>query len=1163
MSYTDHYSWFPVPSAPGPFDTDGGDLEQQYATTTTPFIIDPYYPLPEPTVPSSFYHGGFSENLPLSTNSGLQVDPILDVAANNISQASGITEEPTVACTPMATYSSVFMQGTHMLSNSIINNPIMIDGNIDKSYTDREMMKLLEQKAMVDATFDSCARQYTAPHCHSETRVPLREKATAWIEDINREEPLFWLYGPAGAGKSAIAQFLMEYCAKHDFLAAGLFLSRANKRNDASRIIPSLVHQLALAFTPYRKLVTHLLENNPSILHKRMSIQFDQLIDKPATIFKAADSQGRPKPVLLLLDGLDECDNEAAQREIIQLILPFSIKCKTQRIPLVWIVTSRPEWQIVSTFDDFDSELRREELLMDTPEARRDVAIVLRDGFTRIRKKYSDAFSADDEWPTDTQLHLINSAASGNMLLASIVVDFVDNDDPPGNLDQCLKFFEGKLTSNERNPFDPLAAFYRGVLLGIPPTLLRKTLLILYFEILARENGVTASSVLEIASFFLIDQATFYNCMRRLRSVLCVPSPTDTESLERYRGIEFSHASFSDYLKVSLQAGNFGFPETDVHEDIRARCIQWYIVLTDIKLGRRSVDYLSNKLFEHQIRYATPIENRTARTQPFWPRDHQLLSTYASLVSSWGASLVQYSPSSVDYDFSAFYFYPIDKELEDVHAASIIRDIQWSPVLGYFFLGIGPKTALVVACPGLMNGSLYWQQSSRKIEDRYSSQLGVEGRYLLYRLITTTQDQCDQNQTGELAGRDTVSDSSLACTVVSFIYNSPHCNPTMRLKVVIDAISATNDSTNIIQRLSRAIFLEIPREIFRAARQILAFFICCEASEEEARMVHSQDLANFLELDLEIMHKALHWLSPFIYWWSPSCQPQSIFMEMHIIHFNLHREQFVSHWSVSNQWKEIGHDPFFCLDEEACIQIFEAWTRGVSRSLKEGLDFFPNSPYMDDFDFLLQGWSAIYSIHTSRGFTRVLNALSEFPFCRLIRHGSPFGELMLRDCTGFSELVYRLSDPYTSGNIIRTQPICEMDELLLKRFEKELELWDYEYEFAEFPMTRLALSEDVRFGLVSLCPEDPSSPEKCGEDPESSEAFHIFFLGYGENTCLITMFPLETWDEVKNGGMSESQKDVQRDEVKEGIQEKIDNDCRYRDPPRGPWSWNMSVNQTE
>lgn len=230
-------------------------------------------------------------------------------------------------------------------------------------------MKRLEKKALVDATYNSAARHYTAPECHPCTRVPLRKKIVAWLLNIDREQRLLWLYGPAGVGKSAIAQSLMEYCAKHGILSVGIFLSRVNKRDDPNRIIPSFTHQLATAHPVYRRAITNVLSNDPTILEKRMADQFEQLIDKPVNVLVDDGPNMRPRPILFLIDGLDECNTESAQREFISLVTSFTLKCKLRCLPFACVITSRPEWQIVSTFNQLDPSVKvlREELSDEYP----------------------------------------------------------------------------------------------------------------------------------------------------------------------------------------------------------------------------------------------------------------------------------------------------------------------------------------------------------------------------------------------------------------------------------------------------------------------------------------------------------------------------------------------------------------------------------------------------------------------------------------------------------------------------------------------------------------------------------------------------------------------------------------------------------------------------
>ncbi|KAF5347977.1 hypothetical protein D9756_010168 [Leucocoprinus leucothites] len=506
-------------------------------------------------------------------------------SSNGISLTSSVSNS-------IAPNTSLF-SGAHHFT---VNNPIMVAN--DRPEIERKMLKLLKKNAMADGTYDSAARHYTAPRCHHNTRISLRERLVDWLLNMGREESLFWLYGPAGVGKSAIAQYIMEYCAQQGFPAAGLFLSRANKHDDPNRIIPSLAYQLALAYPTYRQRISDILSMDSTILEKRLPLQFQRLIDEPADALRRIENSNvKPRPALLLLDGLDECSAHEAQRELIESFTSFASSVKARQLPFVCIVTSRPEWQIVSIFNapDLTSGVWQEELPMDTPEACQDVSVVLRDGFRHIKNKHSDAFSADVEWPTRTDVQMIESVASGNMLFASLVVTFVDDDHPTTQLELCLKSLQGKLTSDERNPFDPLAALYRGLLLSIPPTLLHTALLVLYFQLLVSESALPYLSLDEIsaqaiANFFSIEQAAFYGSLKRLRSVLSIPLPTDASR----KCLVFSHTTFADYVKVAVQMGYFGLHEVDALTEIRVACIKWHQFLVGRGAGK---DFSGSMLF--------------------------------------------------------------------------------------------------------------------------------------------------------------------------------------------------------------------------------------------------------------------------------------------------------------------------------------------------------------------------------------------------------------------------------------------------------------------------------------------------------------------------------------------------------------------------------------
>ncbi|KAF8066467.1 hypothetical protein FPV67DRAFT_1417372, partial [Lyophyllum atratum] len=85
--------------------------------------------------------------------------------------------------------------------------------------------------------------RYPPPKCHPGTREPILKEVYEWIENsvMTKVGSLMWLHGPAGAGKSAIAQTVAETCAERGQLAASFFFSRGSYRRDTITF-PGLVY---------------------------------------------------------------------------------------------------------------------------------------------------------------------------------------------------------------------------------------------------------------------------------------------------------------------------------------------------------------------------------------------------------------------------------------------------------------------------------------------------------------------------------------------------------------------------------------------------------------------------------------------------------------------------------------------------------------------------------------------------------------------------------------------------------------------------------------------------------------------------------------------------------------------------------------------------------
>ena len=66
------------------------------------------------------------------------------------------------------------------------------------------------------------------------------------MKKIDDDTFIMWLYGAAGAGKSAIAQTIAELCEEYKILLASFFFFRADSlRSNSKQLVATIAHQIA------------------------------------------------------------------------------------------------------------------------------------------------------------------------------------------------------------------------------------------------------------------------------------------------------------------------------------------------------------------------------------------------------------------------------------------------------------------------------------------------------------------------------------------------------------------------------------------------------------------------------------------------------------------------------------------------------------------------------------------------------------------------------------------------------------------------------------------------------------------------------------------------------------------------------------------------------
>ncbi|KAG7424573.1 hypothetical protein Forpi1262_v014573 [Fusarium oxysporum f. sp. raphani] len=200
------------------------------------------------------------------------------------------------------------------------------------------------------ASFDSHAEEHK-PTCLPDTRGELLKEIDRWIDDP-KSKTIFWLNGMAGTGKSTISRTVARARAKRGDLGASFFFKRGEvDRDNLNKLMPTLAYQLALSIPGVAFFIKKTLDANPAIVGDFVKEQFEKLIQEPLS--KAAATATTPSSVVMVIDALDECDQEAD----IRLLINIFSQAKTARPQLRVFLTSRPELPIRLGFSEVQGRL--------------------------------------------------------------------------------------------------------------------------------------------------------------------------------------------------------------------------------------------------------------------------------------------------------------------------------------------------------------------------------------------------------------------------------------------------------------------------------------------------------------------------------------------------------------------------------------------------------------------------------------------------------------------------------------------------------------------------------------------------------------------------------------------------------------------------------------
>ncbi|RKK31227.1 hypothetical protein BFJ66_g15942 [Fusarium oxysporum f. sp. cepae] len=455
------------------------------------------------------------------------------------------------------------------------------------------------------ASFDSHAEEHN-PTCLPNTRKELLREIDSWIVNPS-SKIIFWLNGMAGTGKSSfeidrpidlidsinrfdfdfdrsiragsesiytidfeawgkstVSRTVARSRSKQGDLGASFFFKRGETdRGNLTKFVPTVARQLAWSIPGVAFFIKKALDANSAIVGDFVKEQFEKLIQEPLS--KAAATATTPSSVVMVIDALDECDQEAD----IRLLINIFSQAKTLRPHLRVFLTSRPELPIRLGFSEVQGSYQ-DLVLHEIPAqiVEHDIVVFLNDEFKKIRHDFNmtveDERKLPPDWPGRPTVQRLAQMAVPLFIFAATVCRFIGDRrrSPQSRLQSVL----GHGKRGSRSQLDQTyAPILRSQITSLPKE--EREEIIKDFRVIVGSIVTLASPLSVVALSCLIDAPpeVVGERLDALHSVLSIP-------LERTIPVRLLHLSFRDYLMT--EESEFQVDERDTHQSLAKHCLR-------------------------------------------------------------------------------------------------------------------------------------------------------------------------------------------------------------------------------------------------------------------------------------------------------------------------------------------------------------------------------------------------------------------------------------------------------------------------------------------------------------------------------------------------------------------------------------------------------------
>ena len=403
--------------------------------------------------------------------------------------------------------------------------------------------------------------------CDPGTRVDLIAKIEQWVNGSDERAATCWLSGPAGYGKSALAQTVAErYTKEGRLLGCFFFLRGAGERSRLSCLIPTLAHQVSLSVPAVKPFLEKALGDEPALLGPTVSLahQFQKLIVESihSTTSKVPsfevfsrltkqeqEQEQEQKQKIFVIDALDECSDKAEMADFIDVLL--NAFPERSYLPFRILLTSRVEEHIRKKFVHAEARFLYH-LDLENFDARSDIQVYFKRAFACILHENCQMMRRIPKpWPSAKDLTELLDKAGSSFAFAMTLIQFVGGHSMPHKALQ-------QLLESGADGLDPL---YKQVLSSASGTAALQDIL---GTIMILEDK---QSIPFISSLLNLEYEEVIHELLGVQSIIKIPGDDD-------QPIMLYHTSLWDFLTLKSRSDQYFIDPPLQHLHLAIHCLK-------------------------------------------------------------------------------------------------------------------------------------------------------------------------------------------------------------------------------------------------------------------------------------------------------------------------------------------------------------------------------------------------------------------------------------------------------------------------------------------------------------------------------------------------------------------------------------------------------------